>query len=77
MKLVDNWKDCWKWLSVHAMVGCAAVQGAWVYIPADMKSSIPSAYVNGLTMCLLALGIAGRLLKQDKEEKHELPSDPS
>jgi hypothetical protein len=69
MKLVDNAKDWYKWLSVHCMVIAAAIQGAWIYVPDDMKQTMPPHIVSALTMVLLGLGVVGRLLKQnDKNE---------
>ena len=64
MKLIDNWKDAWKWLSVHCMVLAGSIQGAWLYIPDDMRQSIPSKLVTGLTIGLLMLGVIARLIKQ-------------
>lgn len=64
MRLVDNWRKAYKMLSVQAMTVAAAIQGAWVYIPDDMKSHIPSGLVTGLTVGLLALGVIGRLVAQ-------------
>lgn len=65
MTLVDNAKQAWRWLSVQAMIVAAAIQGAWLFIPEDMKSSIPPNVVQGVTLALLALGVAGRLVKQE------------
>lgn len=65
MKLVDNAKQAWRWISVQCMVIAGALQGAWVFIPGDMKSSIPPNIVTGATVGLLVLGVAGRLVKQE------------
>jgi hypothetical protein len=67
MKLVDNARRAWRWISVQAMVLAGAIQAAWVFIPDDMKTSIPPKYVAGVTMALLVLGVAGRLVKQGKK----------
>ncbi len=65
MKLVDDWKQAWKWISMNCMVVATAVQGAWVYIPEDLRSNVHPTIVHVLTIGLLVLGIAGRLIKQD------------
>jgi hypothetical protein len=70
-RLVDDWQRCWRWLSVQCMTAALAVQGAWMFIPDDMKTSIPPEIVRGATMALLALGIAGRLKNQTKGEDDE------
>ena len=64
MKLVDDWKDAWKWISTNCMVLAATVQGAWISIPDDLKQSVPVWIGSAVTIGLLALGVAGRLLKQ-------------
>ena len=66
MKLIANWKKAWRMLSIQAMTLAGAVQGAWMFIPDDMRTSIPSNVVQGLTIALLALGVAGRLVDQPK-----------
>lgn len=63
-KLVDNARNAWRWVSMQAMTAAIAVQGAWMFIPADMKSSIPPNVVQYATLALLALGVVGRLVKQ-------------
>lgn len=65
MKLVENWRDGWKWLSMHCMIVAGALQGAWVYVPDDMKQMVPHHLVSVLTIVLLGLGVVGRLVKQD------------
>lgn len=65
MKFVENAKESWKWFSMQAMTLAGAVQGAWLFIPEDMKSTIPANYVQLLTILLVGAGIFGRLVKQD------------
>lgn len=67
IKLVDNWRRAWRWVSVNCMVLAASIQGAWVYIPDDMRDSIPSKLVAGVTISLLVLGVIGRLFKKEKK----------
>lgn len=66
MKLIANWKKAWRMLSVQAMALAGAVQGAWVFIPTDMRSSIPESTVQIVTLALLVLGVVGRLVDQPK-----------
>jgi hypothetical protein len=65
MTLVEDAEQSWKWFSMQAMTLAAAIQGAWVFIPEDMKSTIPHNYVTGATVVLLVAGILGRLVKQN------------
>lgn len=71
LKLVDNWRNWWKWLSMHAMIGATAIQGAWMQVPEDMKQHVPAYLVSGATIALLVLGIVGRLIKQPEKEKDD------
>lgn len=64
LKLVDNARNAWRWVSMQAMTAALAVQGAWAFVPEDMKTSIPPHIVQWLTLALLAFGIVGRLVKQ-------------
>jgi hypothetical protein len=64
LNLVEDWKDAWKWISVNCMVLAGAIQGAWLYIPEDMKQSLPPHLVTGVTIALLFIGVGGRLTKQ-------------
>jgi hypothetical protein len=66
MKLIANWRKAYRMLSIQAMAFATAIQGAWVFIPEDMKASIPPTVVQWVTMGLLAFGIVGRLVDQPK-----------
>jgi hypothetical protein len=66
MKLIANWRKAYRMLSIQAMAFATAIQGAWVFIPEDMKATIPPTVVQWVTMGLLAFGIAGRLVDQPK-----------
>lgn len=68
MKLVDDAKNAWRWVSMQAMTAALAVQGAWAVLPDEMRATIPPTYVQWATFALLGLGIVGRLVKQ-KEAK--------
>ena len=67
LQLIDDWRKAWKWFSVNAMLLAAAIQGAWLQIPDDMKTHIPPQLVQYATIALLILGVAGRLIKQGVE----------
>lgn len=66
MKLVEDWKDAWRWLSVRAMVLALALQAGWNMLDDAQRASLPSWLVTALTGGVLALGIAGRLVDQRK-----------
>jgi hypothetical protein len=66
MKLIANWRKAYRMLSIQAMAFATAIQGAWMFIPEDMKATIPPSVVQWVTMGLLAFGIVGRLVDQPK-----------
>lgn len=68
IKLIDEWRKAWKWFSVQAMGLAIALQGAWAAVPDSLQSAVPHGIVTGVTMTLLVLGIAGRLVDQTKPE---------
>ena len=67
--LVDDWRKAGTWISVKCMTLGIAIQGAWVFIPEDMKASLPPSLVQYMTMALLGAGVLGRLIKQDEVPK--------
>ena len=69
MKLVEDVRHFWKWFSVQAMILAGAVQGAWAAFSDDLKQNVPHWLVTALTLCLLAAGIGGRLVKQTPRER--------
>lgn len=68
-RLVPDWREAWRWASMHAMGAAIIVQSAWQVLDADMRESLPAGWVRALTVALLVLGIAGRLVDQQKRAK--------
>lgn len=64
MKLIEGWKSAYRFISVQAMVLAGAIQGAWLFIPDDLRSTIPQSWLQGITITLMVMGVAGRLVKQ-------------
>ena len=64
MRLVENAKNAWRWFSVQSMVLAGAIQGAWLFVPDDLRSSVPQSWLQGITVALMVMGVAGRLVKQ-------------
>lgn len=65
MKLVNDWKQAWRWISVNCMIIAGAIQAAWMSISDDMKAVIPHNMVEYVTIALLLFGVVGRLVKQE------------
>tara|TARA_R110002074_G_C12558458_1_gene667605 strand:- start:802 stop:1017 length:216 start_codon:yes stop_codon:yes gene_type:complete len=62
--LVDDAKNAAKWFSMQSMGLVAAILGAWVAMPDDLKSALPEWLVPVVAIVVLALGAIGRLVKQ-------------
>jgi len=67
MKLIDNLEDAWKFFSLQAMAAATTLQGLWMALPDDIKSSVPPSAVQWLTLAILVLGMFGRLVKQTED----------
>jgi hypothetical protein len=64
MKLVDDAKNAGRWISMWCMTIAGAIQGAWIYMPDDMRNSLDPDLVKWATLALLVMGVGGRLVKQ-------------
>lgn len=63
-KLIPDWKRAWRFFSMQAMAIATALQGAWVFLPDDLRTNIPTLWVASISIAILLLGILGRLLDQ-------------
>lgn len=66
MRLIPNWKRCYRMFSVQAMALAGAIQGAWPMVPDDMKATLPPTLVHWASVVLLVAGIVGRMVDQPK-----------
>lgn len=64
MKLVDDWKRCYRWFSVQSMAISGALLATWALMPEDLKSSLPPQMIVGTAVGILALGVIGRVVEQ-------------
>lgn len=62
--LVSNWRQAPRWLSVKCMAAAGALQGGWLMLDAEQRASLPAGTATYVTLALLALGVAGRLVDQ-------------
>lgn len=66
MKLVDDARKAWRWISMQCMGAAVALLGAWEVMPDDLKTGIPPRAVTIVAVVLLVLGMLGRLVRQGK-----------
>lgn len=70
-RIVADWKHAWRWLSVQMMalagilqVVGLAVENAWLVVPPALVSAVDPGTLQVISLIVLGLGIAGRVLKQ-------------
>lgn len=67
MKLVSDWRDAWRWFSVHALALAGVLPGAWEALPQRWQDVVPVSWVATAAAVTAALGIYGRLVDQGKQ----------
>ena len=65
VRFVEGARKAWRWWSVQAMALAVAIQAGWQAMPEDLAARLPDGWVTGLSIVVLALGIIGRLVRQD------------
>ncbi|WP_313689789.1 hypothetical protein [Pantoea sp.] len=66
MRLVDDWKRCWRWFSIHCLTLAGVIPATWATLPDDLKSHIPAEYMGTVTAVVALCGVIGRLVDQRK-----------
>ena len=64
MKLIDNWRQAWRFVSVQAMALALTLQGVWINLPDDLRAHIPDKVALSVTAGILVLGLIGRQFQQ-------------
>ena len=62
VKLIDDWKDAWKFLSVQLAAALALLDTAYEYLPA-VQTYLPEGWVKWIALAI----IVGRIIKQNGE----------
>lgn len=65
MKLVENWRGAWRWLSIQIAIVGAALQAAIIAFP-DLKDWLGDTITHCVGLLIL-LGIVGARLKDQKK----------
>lgn len=69
MRLIKDWKDAWRWMSVRCMVLSSTVVVAWEGMPADLKASLPQNLMSVICVVLMIFGIVGRITLPDPKKR--------
>ena len=75
MKLIENWKQCWKFWSIRlGIIGSTivsllvlipdAAMLAWNTLPAELKASVPPEYLPLVGVAFFLLSLIARLIQQ-------------
>lgn len=64
MKLVEDWKEAHKWLSVQVLTILAATPFVWIALPEDIKAMLPPEWRPWVLSILAIGGLIGRLKDQ-------------
>jgi len=62
VKLIDDWKDSWKFLSVQLAAALALLDTAYEYLPA-VQTYLPKGWVKWIALAI----IVARVIKQRNE----------
>lgn len=62
VKLIDDWKDSWKFLSVQLAAALALLDTAYEYLPA-VQTYLPEGWVKWIALAV----IVARVIKQRNE----------
>lgn len=71
MKLIDEWRTAWKFLSVQANVLGGAMASAYATFYPQLKETISPATMGYITGAVFALGVIGRVISQQPKEADE------
>jgi hypothetical protein len=64
VRLVRDWKSCWRWFSIQLIAVQAALQAIFIAFPAEMRQYLPDEYLHVLAMSLLASTVLARVADQ-------------
>ncbi len=68
MRLIDNWQQSWRWLSMQAAAAVATLNTIWIGVPADIRQPWMGHAVEVATVLLSAAAMFGRLINQTPTE---------
>lgn len=74
-RLVEDWRDGWKWISSNSMLVATSIIGTWTMIPEDMRERFDENYIFILVIIILITGFIGRFIDQKKKKKTDVDND--
>lgn len=68
MKIIEEWRNSWKYLSVQANAIGVAVTAAYSSMYDQLKETLPPRYMIFAVVAVFVLGIVGRLIAQTPKD---------
>lgn len=66
MRLVENWKKAWTWISVWTLAVLGSLPMVWGSLPPDIKALVPDGWGVWIFLFIALGGIVGRVVSQTK-----------
>lgn len=66
MKIIENWRQCWKMFSQQANAIGIALCSTYALMYEQLKETIPPQYMTMITLAVFAAGFIGRMIDQPK-----------
>ena len=64
LKLIADWHQAWRWLSVQFIAVAAALQASLLMFPDVIRTYIPDGWMHVIVIAILAAAVLGRLVDQ-------------
>lgn len=76
-RIIKNWRDAWKWYSIHMPMLSAALLATWVALPDQLQQSLSPLELKAVAIVLIVLGVIGRLIDQSPKKAEGNRETPS
>lgn len=67
MKLVEDWKQCWRWLSIRGLAILIVIPPTWAALPPDVKAFVPTGWEPWVLTAVAVATAVGRLIPQGEK----------
>lgn len=64
MKLIENWRQAWRWFSVQALAAIAMLPLIWPQLPPQVTEWVPDSWKPWIIVLLAIGGLTGRFIDQ-------------
>ena len=67
-RIVNNWRDAWRWASMRSMGFSTGLLAAWAALPQDMRQDMPHWLLPVIVIAVLVFGMVGRVVNQSNTQ---------